>query len=168
MGEFGINAVYEFELIAKLLGIGLADVGFELTAVDIDSHLLGHFLFVSGKEVELLFEDVVDTLEAGALVDRPREGAHLDLQLLFELVEEVERVLTFAVHLVDEDDYRRLAHAADRHELARLGFDTLGTVDNDDGRVDGGQGTEGIFGKVLVTRRVEDVDLVVIVVKLHD
>ena len=84
----------------------------------------------------------------------------MDLQLLFQLVEQVEGVASLTVHLIDEDDHRRIAHAADLHQLACLSLHTFGGIDDDDSRVDGCQRTVGIFCEVLVTWRVEDVDLV--------
>lgn len=47
-------------------------------------------------------------------------------------------------------------------------LNTFGTIDHDDGRIDGSECAEGVFGKVLVTRRVEDVDFIVLIVELHD
>ena len=147
----------------------------ELIAVDVDRHLLGHALLVGGEEVELLLEDVVHTLELGTLANGPRQWAHMDLQLLLELVEQVEGVASLAVHLVEEDDDGCVAHAAHLHELTCLRLHTLGRVDHDDGRVDGCERAVGVLGEVLVTRCVEDVHLVGFallslgqVVELHD
>ena len=53
------------------------------------------------------------------------------------------------------------------HELACLGFYPLRTIDYNDYRVYSGQGTVGIFRKVLVTRRIEDIDFIVVVIELH-
>ena len=89
------------------------------------------------------------------------------MEFFFELVEEVEGILALAVHLVDEHDDGRLAHTANGHQLARLRLHTLGTVNDDDGRVNGSERAEGIFGKVLVTGSVKDIDLIVIIVEFH-
>ena len=77
--------------------------------------------------------DVVNTLETGALTDRPAQRTNLDFELFFQLVEHIKRVASLAVHLVDEDDYRRISHAAHLHELAGLCLHTLGRVNHDDG-----------------------------------
>ena len=123
-------------------------------------HLLRHPLLVGREEVEFVLIDIINALELLSLVDRPRQRTHLDLQFLFQFVQQVERVATFAVHLVDEDDDGRIPHAAHLHQLPRLRLHTLGTVHHDDGRVNSRQRTVSVFGKVLVSRCVEDVHLV--------
>ena len=131
-------------------------------------------LFVGLKEREAMLVDIVDALEALSLVDGPGEGAHLDVKLLFQLVQEIEGILALAVHLVDKDDDGRLAHAAHFHELARLGLNAFGAVHHNDARVHRRECAEGVLGKVLMSRRVKDVDFIGLrgpfggVVELHD
>lgn len=122
--------------------------------MDVHSHLLGNPLLVGREEIQLVLIDIIHALEACSLVDGPRERAYFDLQFLFQLVQEVERVASFTVHLVDEDDDRRVAHAAYLHQLPGLSLNTLRRIHDDDRRVDCSQRTVGIFGKVLVPRRV--------------
>ena len=80
------------------------------------------------------------------------------VQLLLQFVEQIEGIASLTVHLVDEDDDGRLPHAADGHQLAGLCLHTLGTVHHNDSGVNGCKRTEGILGKVLVTRGVEYVN----------
>ena len=61
-----------------------------------------------------------------------------------------------------------MAHGADLEELSGLGLHTLGTVDDHDGRVGSHQSTVGIFGEVLVTRGVQNVDAESAVLELHN
>ncbi len=110
---------------------------------------------------------IVDTLETVAHVDRPCERADTDLKFLLKLVEDVERVAALAVELVDEDYDRGAAHAAHLHQAAGLRLDTFGGIDHDDYRVNSRERAERVFGEVLVTRSVEDVDLVVTVIESH-
>ena len=56
------------------------------------------------------------------------------LEVALDLVHEVERVAAVAVHLVDEGDDRDVAQPADLEELAGLGLDALGGVDDHDRR----------------------------------
>ena len=165
--ELGIDTLYQFQVCTQLLCQRSADVLVQLLGMDVHLHLLGHHLFRRLEEVEVLLINVVHTLEALSLVDGPRERTHGDVQLLLQFIEQVKGVLTLPVHLVDEDDDRRVAHAAHLHQLAGLRLHTLGAVDDDDDAVDRRQGAVGVLGKVLVTRRVEDVDFIVMVVKLH-
>ena len=120
------------------------------------------------EHADLIALDVIDALEFFAHADRPGERHRRHAQMLFDFVEQFERLAHFAVELVDEGDDRRLAAAADFEQLQRLRFDTVGAVDHHHGGIDRGQHTVGIFGEVLVARRVEQVDHGVAVLELHD
>ena len=149
-------------------GVLFAHLILQLFALYLNLHFLGYPLLIGLEEVELVLVDVVNTFELRPLVDGPGEWAYMDLQLLLQLVEQVEGVASLAIHLVDEDDDGRLAHAAYLHQLPCLCLHTFGAIDNDNGRVNGGQRAEGVFGKVLVPRRVEDVDFIIQIVEFHD
>ena len=112
--------------------------------------------------------DIVDPLELGADINRPGERTHRDFQFVFQFVENIEGVAPFAVELVDEDNHRSVAHTADLHQLPGLLLHTFGHVHHDDDRVNRRQGAVGVFGEVLVTRSVEDVDFIVAVIEAHD
>ncbi len=73
-----------------------------------------------------------------------------------------------AVELVDEGHDRRVAQAADFHQLDRAFLDALGAVDDHQRRVDRGQRPVGVLGEVLVARRVEQVDDAPAIRELHD
>ena len=166
-----VDPLDELDVGAQLRGVALADPRVELLrgeVGDLDRRGVGRELLVRGEKREVVLVDVVDALERRAVRDGEREGPHADVQLLLDLVQQIEGLLRGAVQLVDEDDDRRLAHAAHLHELARLRLDALGAVDDDDDRVDGRQRAVGVLGEVLVSRRVEDVDLHPLVFKSHD
>ena len=61
-----------------------------------------------------------------------------------------------------------MAHAAYLHEATCLLLDTLGVVDNNDDAIHSGERAVGVFGEVLVTWGIEDVDFVVLIVEAHD
>ena len=165
--KFGIDAVDEFKVVAQLRRVLFADSCVQFVAGDVDFDFFRNSLFVRRKQVEFLLVNIVNALEFRTLIDGPRQRSDADFQFLFEFVEQVERVATFAVHLVDEDDDGRVSHSTNLHQFARLRFDTFRAIDHDNGRIHGGQRAVGVFGEVLVTGRVEDVHLVVAVVKLH-
>ena len=70
--------------------------------------------------------------------------------------------------LVDESDDRHAAQAADFEQLARLRFDALSRVDHHDRRIDRRQRAIGVFGKILVPRRVEQVEGDPLALERHD
>ena len=80
------------------------------------------------------------------------------MQLLFDLVQQVERVLTVAVHLIDKHDHGSLTHTADFHQLTGLGFHTFCGIDHDNNAIHSRQRTKRIFSEILVAGRIEDID----------
>ena len=92
----------------------------------------------------------------------------MNTQFFFCLVHQIERILTFTVHLVHENHDGCLAHAAHFHQAPCLRLNTFGAVDDDDRTIHSGQGTEGVFRKVLVTRGVENIDMIVLIIEAHD
>ena len=102
-----------------------------------------------------------------AAADRPGDRRRVERQLLLDLVEDLEGVARLAVHLVDEGDDRNVAQAADLEQFQRARLDALGAVDHHDGEVDGRQRAVGVVGKVLVARRVEQVEDVVAILEGH-
>ena len=91
----------------------------------------------------------------------------MDMQFLLQLVEQVKRILGLAVHLIDKDDDGRIPHAAHLHQFACLRLHTLSSIHHDDDAIHSGQRAVGILSKVLVAWGVEDIDFIVMVVKLH-
>ena len=61
-----------------------------------------------------------------------------------------------------------MAHTAYLHEATRLLLDTLGVIDDDDDAIHRSERAVGVFGEVLVTWSIEDVDFVIFIVEAHD
>lgn len=157
--KLGINAVYQLQFAAQLVGKVLSDPVVQFFGMDVNFHLFGYDLLAGLEEVELLFVNVVNALEAGTTLNGPRQRTHVNMEFFLQFVKKVERIFGFAVHLVDEDDDRRVPHTAHFHQLACLRFHTFGTVHHDDNAVYRCQRAVSVFGKVLVTRCIKDVDL---------
>ena len=82
-------------------------------------------------------------------------------------MEVVERLAAEPVELVHEREDRDSAPAADLEELAGLGLDSLGAVDQHHRGIGGSERPVGVFGEVLVARRVEQVDAEAAVLELQ-
>jgi hypothetical protein len=78
-----------------------------------------------------------------------------------------DRLATFPVQLVNEGKNRGLPQAADFHQADGALLHALGAVDHHQGGIDSRQGPVGVFGKVGVARRVEQVDHTLPVLELH-
>ena len=105
--------------------------------------------------------------EIAAAPDRPGHRRGVERQRLFDLVDQIERIAAFAVHLIDEGDDRNVAQPADFEQLAGARLDAFGGVDHHHRRIDRGQRAIGVFGKVLVARRIEQVEDAAVILEGH-
>ena len=111
--------------------------------------------------------EIIGAGKGPAQPNGPHHGSNRQRQALFNLVQKVKRLAGFPVHLVDEGDDRNVAQAADFKKLAGARFNALGPVDHHDRRVNRRQRAVGVFGKVLVARRIQQVEHAVVVFKGH-
>ena len=110
---------------------------------------------------------VVHALEVLSGTQRPVDRCRLDIQHFLNLVHHLDRIANIPVQLVDKRQNRRGAQTAHIHQLDGAILDTLGTVDHHQRRIHGGQYPVGIFGEVLVPRRIQQVHYPLLVRKLH-
>ena len=140
-----------------------------LRIVKVDGHFSGLILAGhAGKEQQLAILPVVHPLEILAGSNRPVHGVGLDAQLPLQLIQQVEGVLGLPVHFVDEGENGNVPHGADLKELPGLGLHALGTVDDHDGRIRSHQGPIGVLGEVLVTRGIQNIDAIAVILELHN
>ena len=156
----------QLDIVAQLLPAVRADELADTRIVEQDllavgAALAGH----AGEEVDVLPAAVIDALELLAAADGPVHGVGLDAKLVFQLVEQVERVLGLAIHLVDKREDRDMAHL---EQLARLRLDALAAVDDHNGGVRRHERAVGILREILMARRIEDVDAEALILELHD
>ena len=97
----------------------------------------------------------------------PHHRRGFDLQLVGQFVQQFEGIAGFAVHLVDEGHDRDVAQAADLEQLAGLGLDALGGIDHHHGGIRRRQGAIGVFRKVFMAGRVQQVEDGVLVFERH-
>ena len=106
-------------------------------------------------EQHVLFAQRVDATEAVARTNRPRCRNDRDAERLLDFVHQVERVARRPVHLVDDGDDWNAAIATHLEQLDCLRLDALGTIDQHQCCIGSDQRAVGVFGEVLVARRVE-------------
>ena len=111
---------------------------------------------------------MINSFEPAAHADRPGHRRATDRQDVFYLIKQLHRLAALTVELVDECHDRGIAQAADIHQFDRALFDAFGAVDDHQRRIDGGQRTIGVLGKILMAGCIEQIDDVVAVGKLHD
>jgi hypothetical protein len=98
---------------------------------------------------------------------RPCDRERAELEHVFEFVYQRQRIARGPVALVHEGEDRHAALVADLEQFPGLALDALGCVDDHDDGVDGGQDAVGVLGEILVAGRVEQVDLVTVVLELE-
>ena len=118
-------------------------------------------------EVHVAGAEVVGAGERGSAADGPGDGGGVQRQGLRHLVQRLERVTGFAVHLVDERQDGDVAQAANLEQLSRPRLDALGGVNHHHSRVHGGQRAVGVLREVLVARRVQEVEHAAAILERH-
>jgi methyl-accepting chemotaxis protein len=94
-------------------------------------------------------------------------GRTANFQHIFDFVEQINRFAAITIQLVDKGENRRVAQAADFHQLDGALFNALGAVNHHQRRIHRRQGAVGVLGEILVTGGVEQVDDVIAVGELH-
>ena len=167
--EFGRSAFEQLQLVLRLCKFSAKTFGrLKVVQTGQDFIVATGFVGTGVEHAHALFAPVIDAVEQLAHADRPGEGNDGHAELLLDLVHDVHRVLHLAVHLVDESQDGRVAGAANLQQAARLRLDAVGRINHHQGGIDGGQHAVGVFGKILVAGRVQQVDDAVAVFHLHD
>ena len=99
--------------------------------------------------------------EIAVRADGPVDRAGANAEHLLHFLHQGERVFARAVHLVDKDNDGSIPHTADFHQFTCLCFHTFCTIHHNNYTIHSRQSTISIFGKVLVTRSIEDIDFVI-------
>ncbi len=119
------------------------------------------------EEMHLARLPVEHAAKIKTIADGPVHRERADAEHALQFVEQRERVLHGAVALVHEREDRHAALAADLEELARLRLDALGRINHHHHRIHGSEHAVGVLGKILVARRVEQVEPVAVVIELQ-
>ena len=105
--------------------------------------------------------------EVAPAADGPVHGIGVYPQHGLDFFHEVERIARLAVELVHKGEDGDMPERADLEQLLRLRLDALGAIDDHDDGIDGHECAVRVFGKVLMARRVEDVDAFALVGELE-
>jgi hypothetical protein len=124
-------------------------------------------LFILREEVDELAPPVVYAYERPVTEDGPRNRMTLDAEVCFDVADELEGIFARAVALVHEGEDRNPAFFADIEQLARSLLDSAAVVEEHDSAVGGDERAIGVLREILVAGRVEQVDVVSIVLELH-
>ena len=119
-------------------------------------------------DIDTIFEQMISAPQIASHADGPGDRRNAHAQHFLDLIDELDGRAALAVELVDESHDGCRTQAADFHQADGALFHTLGAVDDHQRRVDRRQRAIGVFGKVFVAWRVQQIDDAVIERKLHD
>ena len=92
----------------------------------------------------------------------------MDTQYFLYLIDEFERILGLAIHLIYKCKDRYTSHHTDLEQLDSLRLHTLGSIDDHHCGVSRHQCTVGVLREILVSRRVQNIYTIIIVVELQN
>ena len=119
------------------------------------------------EEIHVTGLPVEDPLEVMAAADGPVHGTGADAQHVLDLVQELIGIPGLTVKLVDEGEDGNVTHHAYLEQLDGLGLHALRAVNDHDRTVRSHQGSVGILREVLVSRCIQNVDALSLIVELQ-
>ena len=137
--------------------------------------VLGHGDFVElgavGFDIpdeSLVGDEVDDTFEEVFLSDGDLDGDGVGAEAFLDLADDVEEVGSGAVHLVDESDAGNAVFVGLTPNGLGLGLDAAYCAEDCDCAIEDAEGAFDLNGEVDVTRGVDDVEFVVVVVPIPE
>src|SRR5512140_2158801 len=124
--------------------------------------------FVAREKGDQCPAPVVYADERSVAKDRPRDRMTLDREIGFDVADELEWIFAGTVALVDEREDRNSTLLTNLEELACSFFDSTSVVEKHDGAVCGDQSSVRVLREVFVTRSVEKIHVIAVVLELHD
>ena len=167
--EFVARNVEQLDILDQLVVIALSDHRRALRIVQTDLANLDLRLSVIAAAVQLDHARVavINALEVSVNADRPVHRARADAEHLLDFLHQFKRIPARAVHLVHECENRNRAQTANLEQLDRLFLNALGIIDQHHRAVRGDERSIRILGEVLMTGRIQNVDPIAVIIKLH-
>ena len=136
--------------------------------IDLFDHtFLGTFLCIrEGKD--LLCITVKNASEFLTGTDWPVDRTGSNAKLFFDLIQKIKRIIGISVHLVDKCKDRDVSHNTDFEKFTGLCLNTFGTIDDHDRGIRCHQGTVGILGEILMSRCIQNIDTISVVMELKN
>ena len=117
--------------------------------------------------MDLLGGTVVHTFEFLTGTDRPVDRAGGNTELFLDIIQQFKSIHGVTVHFINERKNRDMSHDTDFKQFSGLRLDTLGSVNDHDRRICSHQGTIGILREILMSRCIQNVDTVIIIIELQ-
>ena len=162
------GTLHQLELFDEVVIHGAQQRTGFVTVQPMNNLIFGALMTMTGRiYMNAVVFQVIHTFELAIAANRPGNGCGFNIEHFLDFIQQLNRVADVTVHLVDEADDRCVAQATDIHQGYGAWLDTFTAVDHHQCAVDRSQGAVGIFREIFVTGRVEQVDHVLAVGKLH-
>ena len=120
------------------------------------------------KQFNLIFNTVIHADIIAVDADRPVNRVCADAEHLLDFIHQIERVTPVTVQLVDKGKHRQSSAVANPEQLFRLRLHAFSAVNQHNGAVGRHQSAVSIFRKVLMTRRIQNIYAVAVIIKLQN
>ncbi len=111
---------------------------------------------------------MINTPKTPACPNRPSHGGTINLKHRLHFIKQLHWITTFTIKLINESHNRRTPQTANLHQFDRALLHSLGNIDDHQRRINGRQCPVGVLRKVLVARRIQQIDDPILIDKLHD
>ena len=91
----------------------------------------------------------------------------LDAQFFFNFIQQIKRIFTVTVELINKHNNGRVSHSTHFHQFSRLLFYPFYPIHHQNNTINGSQCAVGVFSKIFVTWRIEEVNQHALVLKGH-
>ena len=136
--------------------------------------ILKNFLFyrllssrITVEKADLLGFSVIHALKVMSAADGPVNRAGSDSQYLLNFIQKGIRVSGLSIKLINEGKNGDMSHNTDFKELNGLGLHTLCSVNDHYRTVCRHQGSIGILREILVSRSIQNVNALSVIIKLE-
>ena len=119
------------------------------------------------EQVHFFLLPVVDALEMMSGTDRPVNRAGANPQHLFNFIKKFIGVSCLPVKLIDKGENGNVPHHTNFKELNGLRLHTFCAINHHDRTVRRHQGSVGVLGEILMSRCVQNIDTLSVIVELQ-
>ena len=119
------------------------------------------------KKIHTVPLPVVDPTEGASAADRPVDRAGVNPEYIFDLIQELVGISRLPVKLVDKGEDRDMPKDTDLKKLYGLRLHSLCPVDHHHRTVRRHQCPVGVLRKVLMPRRIQDIDAFPVIIELE-
>ena len=117
--------------------------------------------------MDLLSGTVINTFKFFTGTNGPVNGTGCNTKLFLDIVQQFKGIHGIAVHFINKSKDRDMSHDTNFEQFSGLGLNTLRSINDHNRRVCSHQGTISILGEILMSRGIQNINAVIVIVKLQ-